>query len=107
MCKTGIKQSPIGVRGLVKAKLPSLELNYRGVPLKVPNNGHSIQVDQKGAGSLKFQGQEYHPLQFHFAYPQRAPRHRRDPGNGSAFRPQERAGLTGGGRCDDQARQAK
>lgn len=68
-CKTGIKQSPIDLRGSVKARLLPLEFNYEAVPLKVSNNGHTIQVDQKGAGSLKFQGQEYQLLQFHFHAP--------------------------------------
>ncbi len=68
-CKTGIRQSPIDVRQSFKAQLPSLEFNYRGVPLKVSNNGHTIQVDQKGAGNMKFQGQEYQLLQFHFHTP--------------------------------------
>jgi carbonic anhydrase len=46
-----------------------LEMHYNAVPLKVSNNGHTIQVDQKGAGSLMFQGQEYRLLQFHFHTP--------------------------------------
>ena len=68
-CKTGTKQSPIDLRESVKARLSPLEFDYRAVPLKVLNNGHTIQVDQKGAGSLKFQGQEYQLLQFHFHTP--------------------------------------
>ena len=68
-CKTGNKQSPIDLREAVKARLQPLEFNYGEVPLMVSNNGHTIQVDQKGAGSLKFQGQEYRLLQFHFHTP--------------------------------------
>lgn len=68
-CKTGNKQSPIDLRESLKAQLPPLEFNYHAVPLKVSNNGHTIQVDQKGAGTLKFQGQEYQLLQFHFHTP--------------------------------------
>ena len=68
-CKTGIKQSPIDMRESLKAQLSPLEFNYRGVPLRISNNGHTIQIDQKGAGSLKFQGQEYQLLQFHFHTP--------------------------------------
>ena len=68
-CKAGNKQSPIDLRDAVKARLPALEFNYRSVPLTVANNGHTIQVDQNGAGSLKFQGQHYQLLQFHFHTP--------------------------------------
>jgi carbonic anhydrase len=68
-CKIGEKQSPIDLREFVKAELPPLEFNYQTVPLKVANNGHTIQVDQKGAGRLKFQDQEYQLLQFHFHTP--------------------------------------
>lgn len=68
-CKTGIKQSPVDLRESVKAELVPLEFNYKAVPLKVLNNGHTIQVDQTGAGALKFQGQEYQLLQFHFHTP--------------------------------------
>jgi len=68
-CKTGNKQSPIDLRDGVKARLAPLAFNYRAVPLKVANNGHTIQVDQNGAGSMTFQGQEYKLLQFHFHTP--------------------------------------
>jgi carbonic anhydrase len=68
-CKAGNKQSPIDLRDSVKAELSPLAFNYRAVPLKVANNGHTIQVDQAGAGSMTFQGREYRLLQFHFHTP--------------------------------------
>jgi len=68
-CKAGIRQSPVDLMAPIKAELAPLEIDYQAVPLKVANNGHAIQVDQKGAGTLKFQGREYQLLQFHFHTP--------------------------------------
>ena len=68
-CRSGIKQSPVDLRESIKAEMAPLEMHYQAVPLKVANNGHTIQVDQKNGGTLAFQGQEYRLLQFHFHTP--------------------------------------
>jgi len=68
-CKSGVKQSPVDLKEQVKAELMPLEFNYKTIPLKVLNNGHTFQVDEKGGGTLKFQGQEYQLVQFHFHTP--------------------------------------
>lgn len=68
-CKTGKLQSPIDLNHGIEAELPKISFNYKAVPLKVLNNGHTIQVDQKGAGSAKIDGKDYDLLQFHFHYP--------------------------------------
>jgi len=68
-CKTGKAQSPIDLKDAIEADLPKLSFNYKAVPLKVLNNGHTIQVDQKGAGSAKIDGKDYDLLQFHFHDP--------------------------------------
>lgn len=69
VCKTGTKQSPIDIRSAIEAELATLEFNYTPVPLKVLNNGHTIQVPQEGAGTVKLRGKEYKLLQFHFHAP--------------------------------------
>lgn len=68
-CKTGKSQSPIDLGSAIEAELSKLSFSYKAVPLKVLNNGHTIQVDQKGAGSAKIDGKEYELLQFHFHAP--------------------------------------
>lgn len=68
-CKTGKSQSPIDLTGAIDADLPKLSFDYKAVSLKVLNNGHTIQVDQKGAGKAKVDGKDYDLLQFHFHDP--------------------------------------
>ena len=65
-CATGKQQSPFDIKADKKASLPALGLNYKPVPMKVINNGHTIQVDQAGGGQLVVDGKSYDLLQFHF-----------------------------------------
>ena len=65
-CKTGKLQSPFNITADITASLPYLGLNYRSVPMKIINNGHTIQADQTGGGQLVVDGKTYNLLQFHF-----------------------------------------
>lgn len=65
-CATGRLQSPFDISADITAKLPELGLNYRPVPMKIINNGHTIQADQAGGGALNVDGKTYELLQFHF-----------------------------------------
>ena len=65
-CKTGKLQSPFNITADTTASLPNLGLNYRPVPMKIINNGHTIQADQMGGGQLVVDGKTYTLLQFHF-----------------------------------------
>lgn len=69
VCKSGTKQSPVDIKGGIEAELDPLAFDYKAVPLKVLNNGHTIQVPAEGAGTLKFRDQEFKLLQFHFHAP--------------------------------------
>lgn len=69
VCKTGKSQSPVDLKAGIDAELPKLKFDYQAVPLKVLNNGHTIQMDQKGAGKAKIDGKDYDLLQFHFHAP--------------------------------------
>lgn len=69
MCKAGRLQSPFNITTDIGGTLPNLGFGYNSVPLKVINNGHTIQVDQAGAGSLFVDGEAYSLLQFHFHTP--------------------------------------
>ncbi|MCF6274924.1 MAG: carbonic anhydrase family protein [Robiginitomaculum sp.] len=65
-CATGKLQSPFNITADISADLPALGLNYNAVPMKVINNGHTIQADQAGGGQLVVDGTTYNLLQFHF-----------------------------------------
>lgn len=65
-CATGKLQSPFNITADITATLPTLGLNYQAVPMKVINNGHTIQADQAGGGQLIVGGKSYDLLQFHF-----------------------------------------
>ena len=65
-CTTGKLQSPFNISADIRAILPRLGLNYQPVPMKVINNGHTIQADQTGGGQLVVDGKSYDLLQFHF-----------------------------------------
>src|SRR5579862_410026 len=50
-CKSGKEQSPIDIRRAESANLPPIRFDYRSVPLKIINNGHTVQVNY-APGSL-------------------------------------------------------
>jgi carbonic anhydrase len=68
-CSNGKTQSPIDIKGAQKADLPVLKFEYNAVPLKIIDNGHTIQVDYP-AGSTLIAGKKVYMLQqFHFHHP--------------------------------------
>jgi carbonic anhydrase len=70
-CGTGKAQSPIDLP--LKADKPpkaeALQFSYQKVPLKLFNNGHTVQVDGDGIGTLKAGGVEYTLAQLHLHAP--------------------------------------
>ena len=69
-CKLGKSQSPINIESsAIGADLPGLEINYQDSPLKIINNGHTIQVNYQPGSVLKMEGESYELLQFHFHHP--------------------------------------
>lgn len=74
LCNAGKEQSPIDIRNVQKAALPTLRFEYRSSRLEhVVNNGHTIRVnyhDAPGAGNLLIVGDKHYQLtQFHFHRP--------------------------------------
>lgn len=72
LCKEGKNQSPIDLRdktAVGTVGLPSLDIYYQDVPLKVINNGHTIQVNYPLGSYIKLGGKRYELLQFHFHTP--------------------------------------
>lgn len=69
LCGSGENQSPINITNTVDAKLPKLNINYRGSGNNVINNGHSIQVNYQPGSTLTVDGDKFELKQFHFHSP--------------------------------------
>jgi carbonic anhydrase len=68
-CKLGKNQSPIDIRGAKPADLPAIKFAYKPSPLKLIDNGHTIQVDYAPGSSIDVGGERYELVQFHFHKP--------------------------------------
>ena len=66
VCTTGKEQSPIDIVNPKKETLPAIDFSYHASPLKVVNNGHTIQVDYAVGSSIVRDGKTYELVQFHF-----------------------------------------
>src|SRR3972149_12058748 len=62
-------QSPIDITEATHEDLGSITFNYTTSPLKVINNGHTIQVNYEKGSSISVNSKEYELLQFHFHSP--------------------------------------
>ncbi len=69
LCKEGVNQSPVDIRGAVKGELPPITVSYGATPLKVTNNGHAVQVNYEKGSFAVIGGKRYELLQFHFHSP--------------------------------------
>lgn len=69
-CKLGHAQSPIDIKSAkIDKNAPALEFAYQAKPLALINNGHTVQVNETGAGTLTIGGHTYQIAQFHFHTP--------------------------------------
>lgn len=69
LCKKGKGQSPVDLAGGAESRLDSLEFAYKDSPLRIVNNGHTVQVNYEPGSSVKIGGREYRLAQFHFHAP--------------------------------------
>ncbi len=71
LCGEGKAQSPIDIaaKGKKGPKPKLIRFNYKAVPLKIKNNGHTIQVDYAKGSTATVDGKTYNLLQFHFHRP--------------------------------------
>jgi carbonic anhydrase len=69
ICSIGADQSPIDLHAPIRAELENLEISYQPSPLKILNNGHTVQVNYVPGSTLRLDGQVYDLLQFHFHTP--------------------------------------
>ncbi len=67
-CSRGTQQSPIDLTRTIKSNIGKIKINYPKIPLKIKNNGHTIQVDTDD-GSIEVDDNKYKLLQFHFHTP--------------------------------------
>jgi len=68
-CQIGKVQSPIDIRGAKAADLPTIKFDYQPAPLKVIDNGHTIQVNYAPGSTIDVAGTRYELVQFHFHKP--------------------------------------
>lgn len=68
-CSIGKEQSPIDLTRAIPAAVADPKLDWKAQPLKVLNNGHTIQVDCAGGGQMVVDDTVYSLLQFHFHHP--------------------------------------
>src|SRR4030042_4507572 len=69
VCGSGMSQSPIDIDRAIKASLDKIVFSYKETPVKIINNGHSIQVNYEPGSSITVDGQTYELIQFHFHAP--------------------------------------
>ncbi|MEO6278168.1 carbonic anhydrase family protein [Roseateles sp.] len=70
-CALGHAQSPINIRtaDVQSAALPAISFDYKPTPLKIIDNGHTVQVNMAPGSSITVGGTRYELLQFHFHKP--------------------------------------
>lgn len=68
-CKLGQNQSPIDIKGAITADLAAIKFDYKPSPLKIIDNGHTIQANYGAGSSITVNGKQYKLLQVHFHQP--------------------------------------
>ena len=70
-CAFGKSQSPIDIRNDVakKADLPAIVFDYTPSPLKIIDNGHTIQINYAPGSFIRIGDKPYELVQFHFHKP--------------------------------------
>ena len=65
-CKTGQRQSPIDIVGSQPAELAPIHFDYKLSPLKIINNGFTVQINYEPGSSITVNGTALPLVQFHF-----------------------------------------
>jgi carbonic anhydrase len=71
-CSVGHAQSPINIRSAdaqPSATLPAINFDYKPTPLKIIDNGHTVQVNVTPGSTITVGDTRYELLQFHFHKP--------------------------------------
>ena len=65
-CKSGHRESPIDIVGAQPADLAPIHFDYKLAPLKLINNGYTIQFNYEPGSSITINGTALPLVQFHF-----------------------------------------
>ena len=68
-CGKGKSQAPLNIKGPFEKVRFSVAPDYKQGPLKIVNNGHTIQVNVAQGSKIRIDGKPYDLLQFHFHRP--------------------------------------
>ncbi len=68
-CTVGDMQSPVGISVTEKTHLETINFHYLPTPLKIINNGHTIQINYGCGSSITIGNKKYELMQFHFHTP--------------------------------------
>lgn len=69
-CSIGQEQSPVNIVNAHESEeLTPIKFNWKSTPLKIKNNGHTLQVNYAPGSSIRANGVTYQLLQFHFHAP--------------------------------------
>jgi carbonic anhydrase len=68
-CSLGEGQSPIDLRQPVKSHPGDVVIDYQTTPLRIINNGHTIQVNVDPGSTIILNNQTFTLQQFHFHHP--------------------------------------
>ena len=68
-CAKGKSQSPLDIKGPFEKVKISIATDYKNGPLKILNNGHTIQVNVEACSKVRIDGIPFDLLQFHFHKP--------------------------------------
>jgi carbonic anhydrase len=68
-CGNGKRQSPIDIHDGAQLDLEPIRFDYRPSPLRIIDNGHTVQVNYAEGSSIMVSGVRYDLKQFHFHKP--------------------------------------
>lgn len=69
LCSNGRRQSPIDVRSPIRGDLPPPRIAYQPVPLQLLDDGHGIEANGQGGGTLTVDGEEFELQAVRFRHP--------------------------------------
>lgn len=69
MCRNGVYQSPIDIRDVPGLKLAELGCNFSPTPMRIMNNGHTIQLTYNTGSFIDWGNERFELIQFHFHSP--------------------------------------
>jgi carbonic anhydrase len=69
VCGLGMEQTPIDLKSSIPADVAPVQPVFQEMPVKIVNNGHTVQVNCPPGSFTAIGGQRYDLVQFHFHHP--------------------------------------